>query len=472
MKRGAWIFGLGVVSAVAYALIARLLGAGGFPLDDGWIHQVYARNLGWHGQWAFVLGEPSAGSTSPLWTALLSIGYLLPVDYSLWTLALNAMLLGTLAWLAYRLTNLPWAGLLVALEWHLVWAAASGMETILFCVLVMAAYLLVSNHKDARFHLVCGLLIGLAVWTRPDGLTLLPFCTWLAWVGQGGLAFDSQRLKRLAFLLGGVALVILPYFVFNIAISGQVWPNTFFAKQAEYAPLQVIPIWQRMANLFTAPFVGVLLLLLPGLFLRVKARWVLLLWAGSFLLLYVLRLPVTYQHGRYLIPVIPVLMIVGIEGLAGWVQLNAAAVGRRVVSRAWALGTGAVAVAFWGVGANALVTDIKVINNEMVATARWVSETMPPGTLVAAHDIGALGYFANVRLVDLAGLVSPAVIPLMGDEAQLWGFVRESGARYVITYPGWCPSFVTDPSLEPVFQTGPLCSPQSPNLHMAVYLIH
>jgi len=35
----------------------------GFPLDDAWIHQTYARNLGLSGMMAFTPGEPSAGST-------------------------------------------------------------------------------------------------------------------------------------------------------------------------------------------------------------------------------------------------------------------------------------------------------------------------------------------------------------------------------------------------------------------------
>src|SRR5512138_2254022 len=39
----------------------------GYPLDDAWIHQTYARNLALHGEWAFIPGRPSAGSTSPLW---------------------------------------------------------------------------------------------------------------------------------------------------------------------------------------------------------------------------------------------------------------------------------------------------------------------------------------------------------------------------------------------------------------------
>ncbi len=63
MKKDAGLFALAAASVAAYA---RAAGGAGFPLDDAWIHQVYARNLALHGQWAFVLGQPSAGSTSPL----------------------------------------------------------------------------------------------------------------------------------------------------------------------------------------------------------------------------------------------------------------------------------------------------------------------------------------------------------------------------------------------------------------------
>ncbi len=39
----------------------------GLPLDDSWIHQTYSRNLAERGEWAFIPGSPSAGSTAPLW---------------------------------------------------------------------------------------------------------------------------------------------------------------------------------------------------------------------------------------------------------------------------------------------------------------------------------------------------------------------------------------------------------------------
>ncbi|MDP2778149.1 MAG: hypothetical protein Q8O48_10950, partial [Anaerolineales bacterium] len=62
--------------AAVYLLASRLTYAIGFPLDDSWIHQTYARSLAWNGEWAFRPGLLSAGSTSPLWSALLAIGFL------------------------------------------------------------------------------------------------------------------------------------------------------------------------------------------------------------------------------------------------------------------------------------------------------------------------------------------------------------------------------------------------------------
>ncbi len=262
MKRDLGLIGLGAASALAYALIARAAGAAGFPLDDAWIHQTYARNLGWHGQWAFILGQPSAGSTAPLWTFLLAIGYTLRIDYAAWTLLLNAILLGLTSWLAFRLArqvgNVPhsaawWAGALVVFEWHLVWAAASGMETVLFCALVLAAWVAAGGglgegvagatvagaHRGPSAPILsgtavagatrstsfwAGVLGGLSVWARPDGLTLLPFLAWLVWDQSDQLLIGiRQRAQRLGWFAGGAALVLVPYFVFNLALSGQLW---------------------------------------------------------------------------------------------------------------------------------------------------------------------------------------------------------------------------------------------------------
>ena len=54
---------------------------GGFPLDDSWIHQGYARNLSERGKWVLIPGEQSNASTSPAQVFLLAKDYTLGVAF-------------------------------------------------------------------------------------------------------------------------------------------------------------------------------------------------------------------------------------------------------------------------------------------------------------------------------------------------------------------------------------------------------
>jgi len=96
-------------------------------------------------------------------------------------------------------------------------------------------------------------------------------------------------------------------------------------------------------------------------------------------------------------------------------------------------------VTFWMLGALHYARDVAYIESEMVATAKWVSAEVPPNALVAAHDIGALGYFGGHDLVDLAGLVSPEVIPFLRDENWIAAYLNKRGVKYLVTFPDWYP---------------------------------
>jgi hypothetical protein len=85
----------------------------------------------------------------------------------------------------------------------------------------------------------------------------------------------------------------------------------------------------------------------------------------------------------------------------------------------------------------------------MVASAKWVAANVPQGDVVAAHDIGALGYYDNHDLIDLAGLVSPEVVPFIRDEDRLAKFLDERGAKYLIAFPDFYP--LLSKLAEPVF---------------------
>jgi hypothetical protein len=462
----------------------------GFPLDDAWIHQTYARNLALLGEWAFVPGQPSGASTGPLWSMLLSLGYSLGVGPYPWTFFLGGLSLffmGVIGYVVFpslcpkRKTWALAAGIGLLFEWHLVWAAASGMETLTFSVvgtLVLALLLISSkrigtaNRRRNWLSFSMGLLIGLSVWLRPDGITLLAPVILSILLMSGNWKF---RLQQLILLSLGFVLVFVPYLIFNIQWLGSWWPTTFYAKQAEYSFLQRIPLWRRFLQQAALPLVGVGALLLPGFLLTLfhaarKLRWGELLvsaWILGYLFIYAWRLPVTYQHGRYVIPMMPIYFLLSFAGLVRFVQLQHREVLIRVTSRVWLLTTACLWVIFWIIGGRAFARDVAVIESEMVAIADWVNSNTPEDALIATHDIGALGYFSERQLLDLAGLISPEVIPYLWDENRLEEYLNLQGADYLVTFPGWYPTLVTRASL--LHQTRTSFSPEMGGENMAIY---
>lgn len=478
-RRDLWILaGVTLLSVGAYIAFSGFYHSIGFPLDDAWIHQTYARNLALHGEWSFLPGQPSGGSTAPLWSALLAIGFWLRLAPYAWAYLLGAGALWGLAVLGERAMvrlvpsyqpRFPWVGTVLALEWHLIWATGSGMETMLYSLLATAALVLVITETKKYFGL--GILIGLSVWVRPDGITLLGAAVLGLILNQSSWV---KRLKGLVNLGLGVGSLLALYLLFNLAISGSPLPNTFYAKQAEYAVYLQLPYLQRLGSEALQPLIGVGVILLPGLILALisairRKSWgvpIALSWLVGFLCLYAWRLPVTYQHGRYVIPAIPIYCLLGVAGLVEF-SVSRGPGWRWIIPAFWKLATGVVLILFWWRGGLAYAQDIAVIDTEMVSTAKWVAANVPADALVAAHDIGALGYFGQHNLVDMAGLVSPEVIPFLRDETRLAVYLNERGVSYLVTFPDWYPHLTANLSL--VFTTGAPYSLAFGEQNMAVY---
>jgi arabinofuranosyltransferase len=469
---------LALVGAVALYLIRSLYkNSLGFPLDDAWIHQTYARNLALRGEWAFLPGEVSTGSTSPLWTLMLAIGYGLTLSPILFSYLLGCLLLLGIVWLIAG--HLPsdlqarpplQIGLLliVLFEWHLLWAALSGMETLL-----LGLHILVILHglKHKWDPLILGGVAGLGVWIRPDAIvSLLP----IAWV----FLVQHTTLRKSAFkalkYVTGFVLLVFPYLLMNFSLGGEWWPSTFYAKQAEYAVLRDVSLTERLLRMSFVPLIGVGLLLIPGMIVSVVEnvrlrRWERLatfFWVVAFITVYAVRLPVDYQHGRYMIPVIPALFLLGYDGLLISMRRESSSL-IRILSRSWILSMALICFLFWIRGAEAYAKDVAVIETEMVAASKWIRSNTGADDLIAAHDIGALGYFAERRILDLAGLISADVIPIMRDESALEGLIDERGADYLMTFPGWYPHLTEARSI--VFSTRGSISPSIGGENMTVY---
>ncbi len=503
---------VGITAVLLFVGLSVAGGGVGFPLDDGWIHQTYARSLAETGRWEYVPGQVSAGSTSPLWTLLLTVGYILRLPFLPWAFLLGTLSLLWMALVGMALWRQLWpaqkqgawvAGLALVLTWQLVWAAVSGMETVLFIALglqIVLIYVKLTVEQERRLQQVAllGICSGLLVLTRPEGVVLLALMAggWLLIAGRRLLVAARRSplidYRLLITAVGTAVLPLIPYFIFNYRASGTVWPNTFYAKQAEYAVELARPFLGRLAQLLYFSLGGAAegwrgisgaqLLLLPGLvgagWLALQSDWrekrllrtLPLLWAGGHVFLYAWRLPVTYQHGRYLLAALPVWVL---YGLAGWgLLLKLAGNGRlaHVGTLAARLTFAVLLLVFLLLGAAAYADDVAFIEGEMVATAHWLAENIAPDDLIAAHDIGAIGYFAERPLLDLAGLVSPEIIPLLDDEAALAAYILHSDADYLVTAPGWpYEQVVTSPEVVEVYNTNYSWTVEQGRNNTAVY---
>jgi hypothetical protein len=473
--------------ALAAALVAiyRIAAGGaGFPLDDSWIHQVYGRNLGLYGQWAFVLGTPSAASTSPVYTVLLSVGYRLGADFKLWTHLLGALALAGGGMLGARLAerlapNVKRIGIVTGLalifSWHLIWAASSGMETMLFSTwtlaLILGGWRELDEARSTAFRDVAlrsfgfGALSALAALTRPEGIGVAGL------VGLAILILRPQGRGALAWAAGAAAgflLFVAPYAVYNLRLTGGLLPDTAAAKQAENAPLLLEPYLTRFNTMLTPILAGAQLFLLPGIVYALfvvlrrarterKALYGLLLpvWSLALIALYAARLPAPYQHGRYVIPALPTMIVFGVVGTAWLAEAGRRSPAGRVLTRTLAISTALALVYFAFVaGLGAYQKDVSIIDQEMVAAAQWVAANVPADRPLAVHDIGAIGYFAPRPILDLAGLVSPEIVPFILQKEAVWNWMQERGARYFVGFPYQTPGGdSSDVRLCPIYST-------------------
>jgi hypothetical protein len=274
----------------------------------------------------------------------------------------------------------------------------------------------------------------------------------------------------------GFGILFAPYLLFNHSLTGKILPMTFYAKQAEYVGWQARPILGRIGELTLQFLAGSAIILLPGVFTQVKTalqrkHWgqiAMFLWMLGYLGIYLLRLP-AYQHGRYLIPAMPVYFFLGLGGFYQFFfhrQLQKKI--HQLMKLSWGTALSVVCIGFWIMGMRAYSADVEFIETEMVDTAQWVAKNLPGDALVAAHDIGALGFFDHHRLVDLAGLITPEVIMFLRDEEQLANYLDVEGVSYLIAFPDWYPSLTSN--LVPVFTTGAAYAPSAGYTNMTVYL--
>ena len=443
-----------VVAVLACAALAWPLR--GYITDDTFIHLQYAHHVAAGDGFVFNPGERVYGSTSPLWVFLLAGAMATGLDGLLAAKVLGALaLLGSLVlWsrLVRRTLAAPWLRVLSTLVWAChAWQSRwglSGMETPLAVVLVLGGLVAftASDPWGSRPRLAATLW-ALAALTRPECTLLLVVWGVLLVIDHGPVA----GARRVVSGLWPALLIEGGWLVFARRYFGTFWPNTLAAKAAggegwDYRIEQLL----RQGAIVAATDGAVLVLLLAALSVSVvrgarlrrtpSVRFLPWVWLVMVPLLYVVRgVPVL---SRYLVPLLPVL------AWLAWRTLDRAFIardGNAPAPAAVARHARIVLIAGGTIAAFALAQNLVTwqrivrpqvesfsagLHASLIPWGRWFDEHAEPDAVIAAPDIGALGYYGHRRVLDLAGLVSPDMVPVLRRMPQEAAIARFEFARF------------------------------------------
>ena len=200
-----------------------------FPMDDAYIHLMYAQNLAESGRLYFsVPEEVGVASSSLLWVLLLAAGYKISLSMHVLAKILGVASLAVTGVSVYRLLTPVWprwksltAALLICLSGNMLWFSLNGMETTLFLALGLIALRL---YRAGRWGWL-GLALGLLILTRPEGLFLAAALGLMDIVAH-------RRLARGLILAAVIALLICaPWFIYLHWRTGDFLPTSAGGKQ-------------------------------------------------------------------------------------------------------------------------------------------------------------------------------------------------------------------------------------------------
>ncbi len=426
----------------------------GFPLDDAWIHAVYARELARTGMLAFNPGIAASGETSPLWAIVLAPLHAITSQTAttvVLTKIAGLLLHGASVFLiAFALLRripqsrpeILLAAALTAGHPDLIVAAVSGMEVPLAtCVIggiVMATL--------ARSTSALAILGALAYAARPETAVMavvLPVAFWAR--------TDVKTAVRLgAAGLAGAVMCVVVLGIRNHAVTGMYLPATFHAKVtpddqvsgstyvlrslvAGFADmLGYMPLFGFAEVTAIAAMTSIMLLVRKGApeLAKVGAAFFLtgVVYCAILFLLVEPIDPMAYYHQRYALPgvflmAVALLLIVG--GLVRQERRLRLLLPVVVVIAAVAVATAApkrfVRIA----------SDARNIDDVQVAMGRFL-DGAAPGENAWIADVGAIRFFGQAYVVDLVGLNSPE---LFGSAAQR--FLDEHPPRYLDVFKSW-----------------------------------
>ncbi|MDD4857659.1 MAG: hypothetical protein PHD74_06080 [Candidatus Krumholzibacteria bacterium] len=410
-------------------------------MDDAYIYYVYARNISSGHGYVFNYGERVYGTTSFLYTIIISIFraalrwvpfITLPmIGHFIGAASLFALsILGIMILKESRLRFAPYVFPLFLLLNPLL-KNSIGMETFLTLMLIGAALLLYQRERYASASIAC----ALAVLSRPDSaiFAALLFVDFLA---------RKRRLPPLRALAAFI-LILIPWVIFNKLYFGTYIPISLSAKVAQTSSGRwgtgliflkgLAQCWN--GSLFKhSTFLS--LLISAYAVARYRKRignqsiLLVIIWNLVYLAVYgfILNPP---AYGWYYTPLAlgtALTVALGFETLA---ERSAEDHARRLLRYCT---HALVILALIGI-----ILPIRVATGHTSArlvtyrlSAEWLNKHAPAGASVGANEVGILRYYyTNGPVIDALGLVTPAAARHVAMKDYSW-YVHEYRPDYLM----------------------------------------
>jgi hypothetical protein len=268
--------------------------------------------------------------------------------------------------------------------------------------------------------------------------------------------------RRAAVFAGCAAALVGPWVAFNFATGGTPLPASAAAKiEGGLAGILAGAREPLLTTLLTRPWgfavewVGWLggvnallpLLLLPGLWLLWRRGGRRLALPAGLLALQPLAMALlapyrgpAFQEGRYAMHLLPMALAVIALPVAALVGKGVDAASLTRFRRFLVVGlVVASAVSLWP-AATRYGWAVQNIEAMQVRLGHWVDAHTPRDARLALNDVGAIGYLSRREVIDVMGLVTPAIMPYRheGEEGVL-RYLEQACPDYLIVFPAWFP---------------------------------
>lgn len=406
----------------------------GFIADDAFITFRYAHNLALGNGFVYNLGERVMGTTTPLFTFLLGFAGSIGLDIPRAALVTGLFASGLTSILLYRLATIlrftHWAllpAVMYAFWPRSVVAESCGMEAPLFALFVMGA---VYFHTQ-RLPIYALGMGTLATLTRPEGLAIL---------GLLLIIYLYRHRERWTQIVITPLFLLVPWLVFATVYFGSPLPNSISGKLALYSNWGTMGWWDTLVFYMSwhdpVGWVVTIMAILGAIWLKQKQDWggIAIVWLMGMIAFYVFSgARVFFWYAAPLYPVLLLLAAASFPFAAGkWPRLED--LGRRYGTAIMAL-VGVVAL----IGLYPAAKYYRSFQNDMNechrAVASFLSVNVSDEELVAAEDIGYMGYYSGKRILDRDGLVSPEAAPY-NRAADYGGLIRDFKPDWLVAAPG------------------------------------